>query len=72
MINYCNEFDLYCRQRIRQRNETFKLEILNSVVTSWKEQSTDSAGNVISIYHIGDQWWDLCKGPHVSFTGKVC
>jgi threonyl-tRNA synthetase len=25
----------------------------------------------ITIYHIGNKWWDLCAGPHVSSTGKL-
>lgn len=25
----------------------------------------------ITIYHIGDKWWDLCAGPHVESTGKI-
>ncbi len=29
------------------------------------------AGEDISIYHIGDEWWDLCAGPHVESTGDA-
>ena len=25
----------------------------------------------MSIYHIGDEWWDLCAGPHVESTGQL-
>lgn len=25
----------------------------------------------ITIYHIGDEWWDLCAGPHVEGTGDL-
>jgi threonyl-tRNA synthetase len=25
----------------------------------------------ITIYHIGDEWWDLCAGPHVESTKKI-
>lgn len=25
----------------------------------------------ITIYHVGDQWWDLCAGPHVESTGQL-
>lgn len=48
------------RQRIRATNENFKEEILDSIKTE-----------PITIYHIGDKWWDLCAGPHVESTGKV-
>ena len=48
------------RKRISDLNEPYKLEILDSIKTE-----------PITIYHIGDQWWDLCAGPHVDSTGKL-
>lgn len=48
------------RKRIEELNEPFKLEILDSIKTE-----------PITIYHIGDQWWDLCAGPHVEHTGEI-
>ena len=45
------------RARILEQNEPYKLEILDSIKTE-----------PITIYHIGDEWWDLCAGPHVEFT----
>lgn len=47
-------------QRIRAINEPFKLEILDSIKSE-----------PITIYHIGDEWWDLCAGPHVESTGQL-
>ncbi|KAL8136609.1 hypothetical protein V2J09_002610 [Rumex salicifolius] len=47
-------------KRIQALNEPYKLEILDSI----KEEP-------ITIYHIGDKWWDLCAGPHVDTTGKI-
>ena len=47
------------RKRIEAIKEPFKLELLDSIKTE-----------PITIYHIGDQWWDLCAGPHVESTGK--
>jgi threonyl-tRNA synthetase len=47
-------------RRIKTMGEPFKLEILESIKTE-----------PITIYHIGDQWWDLCAGPHVDSTGKL-
>jgi threonyl-tRNA synthetase len=47
-------------RRITAINEPFKLEILEGIKTE-----------PITIYHIGDQWWDLCAGPHVESTGKI-
>ena len=46
-------------RRIKEINEPYKLEILDMIKTE-----------PITIYHIGDEWWDLCAGPHVESTGK--
>jgi threonyl-tRNA synthetase len=47
-------------QRIRAIAEPYKLEILAAI-----EQEP------ITIYHLGDQWWDLCAGPHVENTADL-
>ncbi len=46
--------------RIEKIQEPYKLEILADI----KEEP-------ISVYHLGDQWWDLCAGPHVETTGDL-
>ncbi|MBE9003677.1 threonine--tRNA ligase [Fortiea sp. LEGE XX443] len=43
-------------RRIKEINEPYKLEILADL----KEP--------ITIYHLGNEWWDLCAGPHVENT----
>ncbi|KAH7421588.1 hypothetical protein KP509_13G064700 [Ceratopteris richardii] len=48
------------RRRIEEIKEPYKLEILDGIKTE-----------PITIYHIGDEWWDLCAGPHVETTGKL-
>ncbi len=47
------------KQRIEELGEPYKLEIL------------DSIQEPISLYHLGDKWWDLCAGPHVETTGDL-
>ncbi|KAH1195339.1 Threonine--tRNA ligase, chloroplastic/mitochondrial 2 [Glycine max] len=47
-------------RRISALNEPYKLEILESI-----------KDDPITIYHIGDEWWDLCAGPHVDSTGHI-
>jgi threonyl-tRNA synthetase len=47
-------------RRIKEINEPYKLEILEDI----KEEP-------ITIYHLGDQWWDLCAGPHLENTGEL-
>lgn len=48
------------QKRIKDINEPYKLEILDSI----KEEP-------ITIYHLADQWWDLCAGPHVETTADL-
>ena len=45
--------------RISAQNEPYKLEILEGLQEP------------ITLYHLGDQWWDLCAGPHVDNTGDL-
>ena len=47
------------KSRIEAQNEPYKLEIL------------DSIQEPITIYHLGEQWWDLCAGPHVASTAEI-
>ncbi|OKH39027.1 threonine--tRNA ligase [[Phormidium ambiguum] IAM M-71] len=46
-------------QRIKAINEPYKLEILEGLQEP------------ITIYHLGEQWWDLCAGPHVENTAEL-
>lgn len=47
-------------RRIKEINEPYKLEILSDI----KQEP-------ITIYHLGEQWWDLCAGPHVENTAEL-
>jgi len=46
-------------RRIQAINEPYKLEILAGLEEP------------ITIYHLGDQWWDLCAGPHIANTSEL-
>lgn len=47
------------KQRITELHEPYKLEILEGLTEP------------ITIYHLGDEWWDLCAGPHVENTAEL-
>ena len=47
------------KTRIESQQEPYKLEILEDLE------------DPITLYHLGDQWWDLCAGPHVESTGDL-
>ncbi len=44
------------KRRIEELGEPYKLEILEGLQEP------------ITLYHLGDQWWDLCAGPHIETT----
>ena len=46
-------------RRIKEVNEPYKLEILEGLQEP------------ITIYHVSDQWWDLCAGPHLDNTSEL-
>lgn len=46
-------------RRIKEINEPYKLEILAGLEEP------------ITIYHLGNEWWDLCAGPHVENTADL-
>ncbi|PKA60347.1 Threonine--tRNA ligase, mitochondrial [Apostasia shenzhenica] len=48
------------QKRISAINEPYKMEILESIMEA-----------PITVYHIGDEWWDLCAGPHCDSTGHI-
>jgi threonyl-tRNA synthetase len=47
-------------KRIQAIKEPYKLEIL-----------ADIKGDPITIYHLGEDWWDLCAGPHLENTSEL-
>jgi len=49
------------REKLLEWDETFKVEVLDGI----PDEKT------ISFYRIGDEWWDLCAGPHLPSTGHI-
>ncbi|MEG3940205.1 threonine--tRNA ligase [Microcoleus sp. S36b_A3] len=47
------------QRRIKEINEPYKLEILAGLIEP------------ITLYHLGDEWWDLCAGPHLDNTSEI-
>ncbi|MGF1480996.1 MAG: threonine--tRNA ligase [Cyanophyceae cyanobacterium] len=47
------------QRRIHDLKEPYKLEILEGIE------------DPITIYHLGEEWWDLCAGPHVENTSNI-
>ncbi|MBD2293951.1 threonine--tRNA ligase [Anabaena sphaerica FACHB-251] len=48
------------QKRIEEIKEPYKLEILGDI----KQEP-------ITIYHLGEEWWDLCAGPHLENTKDI-
>jgi threonyl-tRNA synthetase len=46
-------------EKIKAQNEPYKLEILERLQEP------------ITLYTLGEDWWDLCAGPHVDHTGQL-
>jgi threonyl-tRNA synthetase len=45
----------------KKMGEKYKAEIIESI----------PKGEVLSVYHHGDTWHDLCRGPHLASSGKI-
>ncbi|NCO75492.1 MAG: threonine--tRNA ligase [Cyanobacteria bacterium] len=48
------------QMRIKSIHEPYKLEILDGI-----------KDDTITIYHLAEEWWDLCAGPHVDTTADL-
>ncbi|MGB3514025.1 MAG: threonine--tRNA ligase, partial [Microcoleaceae cyanobacterium] len=47
------------QSRIEKIKESYKLEILQDLEEP------------ITLYHLGEEWWDLCAGPHLESTKQI-
>lgn len=48
------------RKFFEKQGETYKVELIDGI-----------PDEEMSIFHTGDEWFDLCKGPHVDNAGKI-
>ena len=48
------------KQEFEKLGETYKLELIDDIGEA-----------TVGVYHNGDQWFDLCRGPHVQNTGDI-
>lgn len=44
----------------KEKGESYKVELIEGI-----------ADPQVSIYYTGDEWFDLCKGPHVAHAGEI-
>ena len=47
-------------EHFKKIGEKYKAEIIESI-----------QNEELSVYHHGDTWHDLCRGPHLSSSGKI-
>ncbi len=46
--------------KFKAMGERFKVELIENL-----------KDDTVGIYHNGDEWFDLCKGPHIQRTGQI-
>lgn len=44
--------------------EHFKIELIDDIVAK-------TGTKTVGVYYNGDQWFDLCRGPHIQRTGQI-
>ncbi|KHD87030.1 MAG: threonyl-tRNA synthetase [Bdellovibrio sp. ArHS] len=50
-------------ETFKKMNERFKVELIEDLAAKGE--------TVVGIYHNGDAWFDLCRGPHIQSTGQI-
>ena len=50
-------------QTFLKMGETYKEELISDLKTRGEK--------TVGIYYNGDQWFDLCRGPHIQSTGQI-
>lgn len=50
-------------ETFEKMGERFKVELIKDLAAKGE--------TVVGIYHNGDEWFDLCRGPHIQTTGQI-
>ena len=50
-----------CYRTFQKIGEKYKAEIIESIPENEE----------LSVYHHGETWYDLCRGPHLTSSGKL-
>ncbi len=68
MIRIINKDMPLIREEISREEAKVRIEALHEF---YKLEILEGLHDPISIYHVADQWWDLCAGPHLERTGQI-
>lgn len=52
------------KEIFKKLGEHFKLELIDDIVAK-------TGAKTVGIYHNGDKWFDLCRGPHIQRTSQI-
>lgn len=52
------------KETFAKLGEKFKLELIDDI-------HKKTGDPTVGIYHNGDKWFDLCRGPHIQRTGQI-
>jgi len=63
--------DVKTKREVWKRNEAIKH--FNKIGEKYKAEIIESIpeNEELSVYHHGDTWYDLCRGPHLASSGKI-
>jgi threonyl-tRNA synthetase len=68
MIRIINKDMPLIREEVSREEAKARIEVLHE---AYKLEILEGLQDPISIYHVADQWWDLCAGPHLERTGQI-
>ncbi|WP_353258407.1 threonine--tRNA ligase [Prochlorothrix hollandica] len=69
------EMDKIIRKKLPMVREEVSREEAQTRIAAlgepYKREILDGIQEPITLYHLGDQWWDLCAGPHIDNTSEL-